>query len=204
MQIIYKRALSFLLLAVILAILTACSRFPVSSQEKKAENSIKTPTSGLFYDYDLLYAYRDIAYDRESFGRIAGLLQSKETLAVKDTNYADDDGILQINYSLQLTETEPDYKINFTKQMQDAIVLFAIFDYIKGIEFNYQQADHYTFGGVPIMRADAEALLGEQTAPLGSTRASFVEEFPPKVQAVVWKPEVMDTVNYYHAMGLDE
>lgn len=67
--------------------------------------------------------------------------------------------------------------VDFSKEMQDAMVLFAVFDYIQGVEINYTQAD-YTFGGVPIMRADAEAIFGKPIAPFGNSKQKFVEEFP--------------------------
>jgi len=194
-----KKAGWALLVLVILFALSACSRPQISRQEKPAD---KLSPPDLRYDYERIYSYHNTAYNTESFAKLAGLLQSKDILTVKGTNYTDD-GILQINYQLKLTEKEPNYKINFTKQMQDAIVLFAAFDYIKGIEFNFVQSD-YSFGGVPIMRADAETLFGEQIAPFGSTKEDFIEKLPAKVQTVVWEPDVMDTVNYYHAMGLDE
>ncbi|NLB18001.1 MAG: hypothetical protein GX825_04560 [Syntrophomonadaceae bacterium] len=54
------------------------------------------------------------------------------------------------------------------------------------------------------MRADAERIFGKTIAPFGNTRKQFVEEFPNEVQAVVWEPGIMDTVSYYHALGLDE
>lgn len=202
-KITFKKAIWFLPAIIILLTLSACSRSQISNQEKPTDTPAPTPTLNLLYDYELIYTYHNTAYDTESFAKLAELLQSKDILTVKDTNYTEDDGVLQINYRLKLTETEPNYKINFTKQMQDAIVLFAAFDYIKGVEFNYKQAD-YTFGGVPIMRADAETLFGEQIAPFGSTKADFTEEFPSKAQAVVWEPGVMDVVNYRHVMGLDE
>jgi hypothetical protein len=203
-NLIFKKAIWFLLVLIIVMLVTlfACARPQISNQEKPTDTPTPTSTQNLLYDYELIYTYRNTAYDTESFTKLAGLLQSRDILTVESTSY-DDDGILQINYQLKLTETEPNYKISFTKQMQDAIVLFAAFDYIKGVEFNFKQAG-YTFGGVPILRADAEILLGEQIAPFGSEKTDFVEEFPSKVQAVVWEPDVMDTVNYDHAMGLDE
>lgn len=197
-----KKAIWYLLVIVVLLTLSACSRSQISNQEKPADDSASTPAQNLLYDYELIYTYHNTAYDTESLSKLAELLQSKDILTVEDTNYRDD-GVLQINYQLKLTEAEPNYKINFTKQMQDAIVLFANFNYIKGVEFNFKQAD-YTFGGVPIMRADAETLFGEQISPFGSTKADFTEEFPSKVQAVMWEPGVMDIVDYHHAMGLDE
>lgn len=195
----FKRAGWTLFIIVIVLTSSACSRPQMSDQEKP---TVPVTTQKLLYDYELIYTYRNTAYNTESFAKIAGLLQSKDVLTVKSTNYTDDNGILQINYQLKLTKTEPNYQINFTKQMQDAIVLFASFDYIKGVEFNFEQSD-YRFGGVPIMREDAETLFGEKIAPFGSTKEDFIEKFPSKVQAVVWERTVMDTVNYYHVMGLD-
>ena len=199
----YPHVPAFILIIVILLTLSACSRSPISRQEQQADASASAPAQDLLYDYEQLYTYRNTAYTAESFAQLAGLLQSKDILTVEDTDYSEDDGILQINYRLKLTQAEPDYTVSFTKQMQDAIVLFAAFDDIKGVEFNFQQAD-YTFGDVPIMKADAEALFGEKISPFGSTKADFTEEFPARVQAVLWEPDVMDTVNYWHAMELDE
>lgn len=195
------KAIWFLFITFVLLIILVC--YQKSAKEDPIVTSTENPTHDLFYDYDLIYTYRDTPYNTEDFRKLAELLQSLDMLKVKGTNFMDGEGILQINYGLNLTEAEPDYKINFTKQMQDAIVLFAVFDYIQGIEFNYTQAD-YCFGGVPIMRAQAESLLGEQIAPFGNTQEDFAGDFPYKVQAVVWEPNVMDRVNYYHVMGLDE
>lgn len=198
-----SKAIGILSALVIMLILSTCSCAQVSNPEKNTDTSTKTPKENLLYDYELIYTYHNTDYDTENFAKIAELLQSKDILTVASTNYTKDNGVLQIDYQLKLSETEPNYTINFTKQMQDAIVLLAVFDYIKGIEINFTQAD-YSFGGVPIMRADAERAFGKTIVPFGNTKEEFTEEFPDKVQAVVWEPEVMNTVNYYHAMGLDE
>ena len=187
----------------IIVILLASSVWFTAQKRDQEGPSGRIATPDLRYDYELIYTYRNMAYDAESFAKLAGLLQSKDILTVKAVNYGEDNGILQISYQLKLTAAEPDYTVDFTRQMQDAIVLFAVFDYIEGVVFNFEQAD-YGFGGVPIMRADAETLFGEQIRPFGLTKEDFVETFPPKVQTVVWERNVMDTVNYYHAMGLDQ
>lgn len=201
-KITFKEAASILLAVILLLTLPACSRSQGNNTENPAHTSTPTPSLDLLYAYELIYSYRNLACDAASFATLAGFLQSKDTLAVKDTDYTGE-GILRIDFQLNLTEAEPNYQINFTKQMQDAAVLFALLDDIKGVEFNYEQAD-YSFGGVPIMREDAETLLGEDIAPFGLTEAAFTKEFPVKVQAVVWEPGVMDMVNYYHVMGFDE
>lgn len=197
-----SKAICFFMLAILL-ILPGCSSNVIKNYENKTDISTKTPTKGSFYDYELIYTYHNTDCDPEDFANVAELLQSKDNLTVLNTNYKDGNGVLQICFQLKLSEKEPDYTINFTKQMQDAVVLFAVFDFIKGVEINFTQAD-YTFGGVPITRADAEAIFGEAIAPFGTTKERFMEEFPDKVQAVVWEPGIMDTVNYYHAMGIEK
>lgn len=198
-----KKVIWLLLCIMGLLIISACSSSQTGISQKSTPTPTEKPPQELFYDYESIYTYHNIAYDREKFQALAELLQSKDILTVEGTNYMEDSGILQINYQLNLTKEEPDYTVDFTKQMQDAVVLFAAFDYIKGVEFNFKQAN-YGFGGVPIMRADAETIFGEPIAPFGNTKADFTEKFPSKVQSIVWQRNVMDTVNYYHAMGLDE
>ncbi|MEN6327386.1 MAG: hypothetical protein ABFD18_14440 [Syntrophomonas sp.] len=188
---------------IVVLILSICACTQVSKPGKNTDTPIKTPAKNHLYDYELIYAYHNAAYDTDKFAKLAGLLQSRDNLTVASTNYTEDNGVLRIDFQLKLSEKEPNYKIDSTKKMQDAIVLFAVFEYIKGVEFDFTQAD-YSFGGVPIMRADAEAILGQKIAPFGITKGAFTKDFPDKVQAVVWEPKVMDTVNYYHAMGLDE
>lgn len=200
---VHPKVKYFLSALVIVLILSICACAQVSKPEKNTDTPIKASAKNHLYDYELIYSYHNAAYDTEKFTKLAELLQSKDTLTIAGTNYTEDNGILKIEFLLKLSEKEPDYKIDFTKEMQDAIVLFAVFDYIKGVEINFTQAD-YSFGGVPIMRADAETILGQKIAAFGNTKESFTEDFPDKVQAVVWEPGVMDTVNYYHAMGLDE
>ncbi|MGI5840438.1 MAG: hypothetical protein ACOX8W_12425 [bacterium] len=198
---IKRAAIAVVLLTIMfLTVLPACSPSP-TSDAASPDDAGPPPEKDLRYDYDLLYTYRNREYEAASFAALAGLLQSNDTLTVGDTAY--ESGILRISFQLNLTAEEPDYRIDFTKQMQDAIVLFALLDYLTGVEFNYTQAD-YSFGGVPIRREDAAALLGEAITPLGSTEAVFKRDLPAKVQTVVWDTGVMDVVNYYHALGLDE
>jgi len=194
-RIIPPKTIGLLSALVMLLILSACSC--------TAHTSTSTSTENLIYDYELIYTYHNTDYDKESFAKLAELLQSKDILTVAGTDYTDDNGILRIEYQLKLSEAEPNYTIDFTRQMQDTIVLLAVFDYIKGVEINFTQGD-YTFGGVPIMREQAEKVFGKTIAPFGNTKEKFTKDFPDKVQTVVWQPKVMDTVNYYHAMGLDE
>lgn len=193
----------FLSALVILLVLSVCSCAQVSNPEKSIDTSAKTSKENSLYDYALIYSYHNTEYNTENFAKIAELLQSKGSLTVASTNYNDDNGILKIAFQLKLSEKEPNYRVDISKEMQDAIVLLAVFDYIKGVEINFTQAD-YTFGGVPIMRADAEKVFGKTIAPFGNTKKAFTEEFPDSVQAVVWDKEVMNTVNYHHVMGLDE
>lgn len=197
------KAKYFISALVVVLILSICACARVSKPEKNTDTPGKTSAKNHLYDYELIYSYHNAAYDTERFAKLAELLQSKNSLTVAGANYTKDNGVLRIEFQLKLSEKEPNYKIDSTKKMQDAIVLFAVFDYIKGVEINFTQAD-YSFGGVPIMRADAETILGQKIVPFGSTKEAFTEDFPDKVQAVVWEPKVMDTVNYYHAMGLDE
>lgn len=105
---------------VILLILSACSC--------AAHTSTNTSTEKLLYDYELIYTYHNIDYDKERFAKLAELLQSKDIFTVAGTDYTDDNGVLRIEYQLKLSEAEPNYTIDFTRQMQDAIVLLAVFD----------------------------------------------------------------------------
>ena len=194
-KIIPPKTIALLSALLILLLLSVCSC--------ATHTSTSTSTENLLYNYELIYTYHNTDYDKQNFAKLAELLQSKDVLTVAGTDYTDDNGILRIEYQLKLSEKELNYTINFTRQMQDAIVLLAVFDYIKGVEINFTQGD-YAFGGVPIMREQAEKVLGKTIAPFGTTKEKFMKEFPDKVQTVVWQPKVMDTVNYYHAMGLDE
>lgn len=192
----------FLLLLCMIVLLTAACASLAGTSGKPAAPPAEEPGPAWLYDYEAVYAWRNLAYEPEKSRALAELLQSRDILTVKETNYSEDRRVLQINFQLNLTEENPNYTVNFTRQMQDAVVLFALFEYLQGVEFNFVQAD-YGFGGIPIMRADAETVFGEPIVPFGSTKADFTKKFPAKVQAVVWEKAVMDTVNYYHAMGLD-
>lgn len=159
------------------------------------------------YDYQSLYTYRSDAPTKETLEAIGQYLQAKDILALKSVRFAQGpDGVkndfIIFDYALQLTPENPKYTVNQQAVMQDAILIFALFPNINTVEIAFTQAD-YGFGG-PISREKAAEVFGQEITAFGINKKSFTQALPPLLEAVEYEPDVMDTVDYYHAMGLDE
>lgn len=159
------------------------------------------------YDYQSLYAYQSDAPTKETLEAIGQSLQAKDILDLKSVRFAQEpDGIHEdsviFEYALQLSPENPKYTVKHQAIMQDAILIFALFPNINSVDIEFTQAD-YSFGS-PYTREAATEVFGQDIAAFGMNEQSFTEIFPPLLEGVNYHPDVMDTVDYRHAMGLDE
>ncbi len=159
------------------------------------------------YDYQTLYAYQSDAPAKETLEAVGQYLQAKDILALKSIRFAQGPEGFQYDsvifeYALQLTPQNPKYTVKPQAIMQDAILIFALFPNINTVEIEFTQAD-YGFGG-PCTREKATEVFGQDINAFGKSKKSFSKAFPPLLEAVEYEPDVMCTVDYYHAMGLDE
>ncbi len=191
-----KKIFSAILLTVCAGIIGGCANPAVSTDKK-----------GL-YDYQLLYAYHSDAPAKETLETIGQYLQAKNTLELNGVRFeVGPDGVVhedsvQFDYALQLTPENPKYTVNLQAVMQDVILIFALFEKINSVHIEFTQAD-YGFGR-SYSREEATEIFGQDITAFGKSKKSFTKTFPPLLEAVEYHPEVMDTVDYYHAMGLDE
>ncbi|HNX13311.1 MAG TPA: hypothetical protein PK854_09605 [Oscillospiraceae bacterium] len=171
-----------------------------------ANPGVASDKKGL-YDYRALYAYHSDAPAKETLEVIGQYLQAKDTLELNGVRFeVGPDGVhedsVQFDYALQLTPNNPKYTVNLQAVMQDVILIFALFPKINSVNIEFTQAD-YGFGGA-ISREEATEVFGQDITAFSKSKNNFAEALPPLLEAVEYHPDVMDTVDYYHAMGLDE
>jgi len=192
-----KSILSILILIVFIALsLTSCSQ---------PKQSGPGPDTKTLYDFALLYSYRNIPLsDSKKVQELLTQLQYAKELSVDRMELIteNEESLLRINYRMNLTPGQQ-YKVNHTKMMADAVVLFALLDHLSAVEYNLVQED-YSYGGVPITREQAEQVLGADIASLGKTEEAFLADMPELTAKLRWNPGVMDIITYEHMMGLDE
>lgn len=196
-----KKAFIFFFTIVITFTFAACSKNNSEQPSPKMSLETDTPAGNQLYNYDKIYSFHNAAADTIDFNALAALLQPKG-LKLKEAKYTADDRVLRIDYELNITEKGQFYKVDYTKEAQDTIVLFALLDYLSGVEFNYVQND-YGFGGVPMKREEAEVIFCEDIAEYGKTEKAFTQKLPAQIEKVVYKPEIMDEIYYENVMGLD-
>ncbi|HOP11028.1 MAG TPA: hypothetical protein PK629_06025 [Oscillospiraceae bacterium] len=186
---------AFVLLAISVGMIVACAN-PTNSSNK----------TGL-YDYQALYTYHSDTPTIETLESVGQYLQAKDILDLISVQFAQepddahDDSVI-FNYALQLTPGNPEYTIDHQAIMQDVILIFVLFPNINTVEIDFTQAD-YSFG-CRYTKEEATEVFGQDIAIFGESEKNFTELFPPLLESVDYHPDVMDTVNYYHAMGLDE
>ena len=159
------------------------------------------------YDYQSLYTYQSDAPTEETLEAIGQYLQAKDILKLNNARFAkgpagvQNDSVI-FDYTLQLTPENPKYTVNYQAVIQDVILIFALLPNINTVDIEFTQAD-YGFGR-SYTREEATEVFGQDITAFGKNKQSFTKTFPPLLEAVKYHPDVMDTVDYYHAMGLDE
>ncbi|AUS97799.1 hypothetical protein CDQ84_13705 [Clostridium thermosuccinogenes] len=166
---------------------------------KEEDGEINTP-----YDFGLLYTYRNTSLsDSNKMQELVGQLQyAKELPVFRIESITENKDSLRIDYQMNLTAGQQ-YKVNHTKKMADAVILFALLDNLNAVEINLVQAD-YCYGGVPITREQAEQVLNMDINSLGKTEEVFLSDMSKIIADLQWDPDVMDIITYEHIMGLDE
>lgn len=203
--------ITLLIAVLVMLLLSSCSKetqqnenvpdknYDKPTDMKKEEIEKKDP-----YDFDLLYSYKNISLsDTEKVKELINQLSYSKELPIERVEYEIRDGeMLRIDYRMNLTAGQ-EYKVNHTKMMADMVILFSLIDNLNAVEYNFDQA-HYSYGGVPVTRKDAEQVTNLDIDALGKTKEVFLHEMPQKVANIQWDPDVMSIITYDHIMGLDE
>ncbi|KUO58159.1 MAG: hypothetical protein APF84_09150 [Gracilibacter sp. BRH_c7a] len=198
-----------ILIVFIVSLLSSCSQSNQDTLGKnqdtpaeiQKEDSEKTNT---LYDFASLYSYRNIPLsDSNKVQELVGQLQYAKELSIGRIEFkTENKESLRIDYRMNLTPGQQ-YYVNHTKMMADAVVLFALLDHLKAVEYNLVQAD-YSYGGVPITREQVEQVLSADIESLGKVEGVFLADMPGIIAKLRWNPDVMNIITYEHMMGLDE
>jgi hypothetical protein len=152
-----------------------------------------------FYDFSLLYSYKNISIsDSNKVRELVSQLQYAKELPIERIELkSENEEILRIDYRMNLTSGQ-EYKVNHSKMMADAVILFALLDNLDAVEYNLIQED-YGYGGVPLTREQAEQVLGADIGSLGKTEEAFLSGMPI-IANLQWNPDIMNIITYEHIM----
>ena len=173
-----------LLIIVVISFISGCS------------NSDKVNESEYLYDYESIYAYKDIEMDNKKLEEIANLLLSKSDLDVDQAEWNED--IIYISYQMELSEDNPKYTVDHQKIAQDTILLFALFPKLEYVSIDYVQAD-YAFAST-LRKEQSEEIFGADIDTYNVYAQGFSDEFIKKLEELEYKQDIMDTVDYEHAI----
>ncbi len=207
------------LIAVIcLALLTGCSnndetikeyedKITNLENELEASNNLylddepnRFDNSGYLYDYEKLTQYKRTSFGDIDLYEIASLLQSKglPLLTVKM-----DESKLKITYELDLRYENQRYYFYYNKEMQDSIIILAVFDDIESVEFNYVIPETYSVSALPYTRKVISEEVHIDLQSYNITEEFIGTELPNLLNGCYYNPEIMRFVTFEQAIGLD-
>ncbi|WZL82722.1 hypothetical protein QBE53_06320 [Vallitaleaceae bacterium 9-2] len=156
--------------------------------------------SGYLYDYEKFAQYKITNFDDVDLYEMASLLQPKGlqllTVEMNESN-------LKITYELDLRYENQRYYFYYNREIQDSIIILAIFDEIKSVEFDYVIPDKYSVSALPYTRNIINAETSIDLQSYDVTEEFISNELPNILNGFYYNPEIMRFATYEHAMGLD-
>lgn len=205
-----KRTISILVVFIVFIVssLSSCSQLNQDTLGNNQDTSTEIQKRDIentknLYDFNLLYSYKNVPLtDSEKVKELVSQLQYAKELTIDRIELkTENKESLRIDYRMNLTSGQQ-YKVNHTKMMADAVVLFALLDNLNAVEYNLVQED-YGYGGVPITREQAKQVLGADIDSLGKSEGVFLSDMPDIIAQLRWDPGVMDIITYEHMMGAE-